>query len=129
MVETLMAGDLHFHRGTRPPAAEPSMGPTVVGFADFGLLAYEARVYLRWQLSGSPSSYSSRLAICKARVPPLRGLTIPRGELTSLTLLSRLMLKVIMALQKVSYPPTSSIMMVDSKCSISAVQTTKPLLP
>ena len=77
MVETLMAGDLHFHRGTRPPAAEPSMGPTVVGFADFGLLAYEARVYLRWQLSGSPSSYSSRLAICKARVPPLRGLTIP----------------------------------------------------
>ena len=118
MVETLMAGDLHFHRGTRPPAAEPSMGPTVVGFAGFSLLAYEARVYLRWQLSGSPSS-----------VPPLRGLTIPRGELTSLTLLSRLMLKVIMALQKVSYPPTSSIMMVDSKCSISAVQTTKPLLP
>ena len=36
---------------------------------------------------------------------------------------------VIIALQKMDTPPVSSIMLADSKCSISAVQPTKPLLP
>ena len=129
MVETLQAGDLPFHRSTRPADAAPGVGPSVVGFADYGQLAYEARVYLRWELSGPSSAFSARLAICKARVPPLRGLTVPRGELTALTLLSRLVLAVIMALQKLDTPPVSSIMLIDSKCSLCAVQTTKPLLP
>ena len=128
MVETLRAGDLPFHRSTRPADAAPGVGPSVVGFGDYGQLSYEARVYLRWQLSES-SAYSARLAICKAKVPPLRGLTVPRGELTALTLLSRLVMAVIMALQKLDTPPVSSIMLIDSKCSMCAVQTTKPLLP
>ena len=126
MEETLAAGDLLFHRSTRPENALPSEGPVVVGFGDYGKMAYEARVYLRWRL---PSSYGSRLAICKAKVPPLRGLTVPRGELTALTLLSRIVLVVVRALQKIETPPVSAIMMVDSKSSICAVDSTKNLLP
>jgi hypothetical protein len=129
MVETLSAGDLPFHRSTRPDDAIPGVGPSVVGFGDYGQLSYEARVYLRWQLTGSTSSYSARLAICKARVPPLRGLTVPRGELTALTLLSRMVLTVVLALQKLETPPVSSILLTDSRCSLSAVDTTRPLLP
>ena len=129
MMDTLEAGDLTFHRSTRPSDAVPGEGPSVIGFSDYGRLSYEARVYLRWQLSGSSGSYSARLAICKAKVPPLKGLTVPRGELCALTLLSRLLLAVILALQKLDNPPVSSIMIVDSKCSMSAVQSKRALLP
>ena len=48
IVETLSAGDLSFHISARHPDAVPDLGPSVVGFADYGQLAYEARVYLRW---------------------------------------------------------------------------------
>ena len=56
-------------------------------------------------------------------------MTVPRGELTALTLLSRLLLSVVIALQKLDYPPTSSILLVDSQCAISAVDSTRALLP
>ena len=128
MVEALQAGSLPFPRCTRPPTAAPGFGPIIVGFADHGQFAYEARVYLRWQLEDGVS-FEARLAICKAKVPPLRRLTVPRGELTALTLLSRLILSVTIALQKLDTPPVSSIMLSDINCSISAVNTTRPLLP
>ena len=64
MVETISAGDLPFHRSTRPPGAAPGIGPSVVGFGDYGQLAYEARVYLRWQL---PESSISLLGLQTAR--------------------------------------------------------------
>ena len=73
--------------------------------------------------------YAARLALCKARVPPLTGLTVPRGELTALTLQTRLVNVVVRALQKLDYPPVSAVMMSDSKCAISSVQTTRSLLP
>ena len=129
ITEALQAGDLPFPRSTRPTNAVPGVGPTVVGFGDFGQLAYDARVYLRWQLEGDGESFCARIALCKARVLPLRGLTVPRGELTALTLLSRLVLAVVLALQKLDTPPTSSIMLSDSKCSVSAVDSTRSLLP
>ena len=62
-------------------------------------------------------------------MPPLQGLTVPRGELTGLTLQSRLMLTVVRALQKLDHPPVWSIMLVDSKCAISSVNTLRSLLP
>ena len=126
MEETLLAGDILFHRSTRPAETLPSEPPVVVGFGDYGKLAYEARVYLRWKL---PLSYGSRLAMRKAKVPPLRGLTVPRGELTALTLFSRMMLTVIRALQKIETPPSLAVMMVDSKSSICAVDSPRNLLP
>ena len=69
------------------------------------------------------------MAICKAKVLPLRGLTVPRGELTALTLLPRLMLSVILALRKLEHLPSNSLMLIDSKCSISAVDTKIVLKP
>ena len=54
---------------------------------------------------------------------------MPRGELSSLTLLSRLVLCVVLALQKLDTPPISSIMLSDSQCAIGAVQSTRSLLP
>ena len=131
MVETLEHGDLLFPRCTRPPTSLSNARPGLVGFSDYGQYGYEARVYLRWELQSEiPGSlFGARLAICKARVPPLQGLTVPRGELTGLTLQSRLMLAVVRALKKLDNPPVWSIMLVDSKCAISSVNTTRLLLP
>ena len=128
IVEALEAGVLPFPRCTRPASVCPGVGPSVVGFCDHGKHAYEARVYLRWELEGG-NMFQSCLAICKAKVLPLRGMTVPRGELSSLTLLSRLVLCVVLALQKLDTPPISSIMLSDSQCAIGAVQSTRSLLP
>jgi len=130
MLETIECGNLLFHRCTRPRDAVTDMGPELVGCSDFGSKGLDARVYLRWKLlPDSPYPYSSRLAICKAKVPPISGLTVPRGELTALTLLSRLILTVGQALRKLDYPPVSAIMLVDSKCALSSIYSTKILLP
>ena len=130
LVETLENNTLLFPRCCRPENTVEDLGPDVTGTCDFGTYGYEARVYLRWELvSEVPGTeFISRLALCKARVPPLQGLTVPRGELTALCLLSRLVLAVIIALQKLDLPPRSSIMLVDSKCSQSSVYSTKKLL-
>ena len=131
MVETLKSGTLEFPRCTRPDSAKPGRGPELVGFSDHGGAGYEARVYLRWELESETAgaSFSARLAICKARVPPLQGLTVPRGELTALTLLSRLLWSVVVALQRLDFPPVSAVMLADSKCAISSVYSTRSLLP
>ena len=132
IVEALETGSLDFPRSTRPANAAPDVGPTVVGCSDFGSFGYDARVYLRWKLSDSSlleDSYAATLAICKARVPPLSGLTVPRGELTALTLQSRLMLIVVLALQKLETPPISAIMLVDSKVAMAAVKSKRVLAP
>ena len=128
--EVLRGDSLLFPRSTRPANAKPGVGPVVVGFSDHGQHAYEARVYLRWELEDdSVAQYAARLALCKAKVPPLRGMTVPRGELTALTLQSRLVLRVVSALQRLDIPPVSSIMCCDSKCAISATHSTRSLLP
>ena len=127
--ETLESGDLVFPRCVRPSSAVPDRGPELIGCSDYGMDGYDARVYLRWELDNSSTAFEARLAICKVRVPPLSGLTVPRGELSSLTLQSRLMLTVVRALQKLEYPPVSGIMLVDSRCAISSLYSTKMLLP
>ena len=152
LMETLQSGDLSFPRCVRPPNAVKGKGPVLIGTCDFGVNGYDARVYLRWELEEAADSgynnctaagsgcndcseqtatatYGTRLAICKVRVPPLQGLTVPRGELSSLLMLSRLMLAVVGALKPLDYPPTSGIMLSDSKCSISSVYSSKVLLP
>ena len=126
LVETLESGALSFPRCVRPANAVEEKGPVLVGTCDFGVHGYDARVYLRWELEDG--TFGTRLAICKVRVPPLQGLTVPRGELGSLLLLSRLMLTVVIALISLDFPPTSGIMLADSKCSISSVYSSKVLL-
>ena len=129
--EALEHDHLSFHRSTKPKDAIPDQGPTVVGFSDFAEEAFDARVYLRWERDGSSDKemFSAGLALCKAKVPPLDGLTTPRGELTALCLLSRLVLVVVVALQKLDVKPTSAILLSDSQCSINAVDTKRLMKP
>ena len=124
IVEALEHGALEFNRSTKPIDAVPDLGPTIVGFSDYAEQAYDARVYLRWQRSTSSSDkeqFSAELALCKAKVPPLDGLTVPRGELTGLCLQSRLVLVVTAALQKLDVKPVLAILLCDSQCSINAI--------
>ena len=109
----------------------PDLGPTIVGCSDFAEEAFDARVYLRWKRTSSCDSeqYSASLALCKSKVPPLDGLTVPRGELTGLCLQSRLVLVVAIALQRLDVKPVSAILLCDSQCSINAVDTRRKLKP
>ena len=85
MTETLMNGSLLFPRCARPSKALDGKGPEIIGCSDYGEAGYDARVYLRWELeTGADRPYAARLLICKARVPPLQGLTVPRGMWTYL---------------------------------------------
>ena len=129
IAEALEFNTLDFRRCTQPLNAVPDLGPTLVGFSDYGKYGYDARIYMRWLSDFEIETYVSRLLLCKARVPPLKGLTVPRGELTALTLQSRLMVLVVKALQKLDYPPTNAYMLADSKCAISSVHTNRTLKP
>ena len=62
---------------------------TLHGFADASQEAYGAVVYLQQTFSDGTSDTS--LIISKARVLPLKGLTIPRAELTAAYLLAKLL--------------------------------------
>ena len=62
-------------------------------------------------------------------MPPLTGLSVPRGELTTLTLQSRLVLIVTLALQKMETLPVGCIMLVDSKVAMAAVKSKRTLAP
>ena len=76
-----------------------------------------------------PNDYGASLLLAKARVTPLSGFTIPRSELAGTVLQSRLGLTTIKALQsEASMSPKGAILLSDSKCSISAVDTTTRVL-
>ena len=53
IVEALEHGDLEFNRSCKPVNALPGMGHIAFGLADFAEEAYEARVYLRWEIESS----------------------------------------------------------------------------
>ena len=125
--EALTAGKLEFPRSARPINAVG--GPTIVGFADGSFAAFAAAIYLVWKVTGNCNNeflctghYSSSLLCSKAKVTPLRGLTVPRSELSSGVLMSRLMLTVALALSKLQHKPTHAIMLMDSTCAISSLE-------
>ena len=66
----------------------------------------------------------------KARVCPLQGYTNPRNELCGDLLASRLLLSVVIALSKLDELPIGAILILDSRCVISALElTSSKLLP
>ena len=74
--------------------------------------------------------YYASLVISKGRVCPLRGYTVPRSELCGALVTSRLLLTVAIALSKLEEKPTTAIMLLDSRCTISALEATSSnLLP
>ena len=63
-------------------------------------------------------TFKSSLVTSKARVAPLDGLTIPRSELSSLQLLTRLKAKTIKIIPE---SPSNIHILVDSTCVISSM--------
>ena len=128
IAEAVKCSSLCFPRCTRPPAAVGQ--PLVVEFGDGALPAYSACVYLQWkincvhQLGKCDQEYDASLLWAKARVTPLSGYTVPRSELSGTVLGSRMCLRTVKALDgEPSMKPAGVIMLADSKCTISAIDT------
>ena len=128
IAEAVKCSSLCFPRCTRPPAAVGQ--PLVVEFGDGALPAYSACVYLQWKincvhrLGKCDQEYDASLLWAKARVTPLSGYTVPRSELSGTVLGSRMCLRTVKALDgEPSMKPAGVIMLADSKCTISAIDT------
>ena len=72
--------------------------------------------------------YSAHLILAKSKVTPLSGYTIPRSELSAGVLTSRMIYRVIKSLQSSDAPPFSGIMLLDSECTISSLETSSSTL-
>ena len=72
--------------------------------------------------------HHSALACGKARVTPLQGYTVPRSERSGATLASRMIGKVVTALQHLDVKPVSSILLLDSECTISLLDASSKIL-
>ena len=75
---------------------DPPQSARLVGFCDASAKAYAAVVYLRLE---SEARLNVRFLAAKTRVSPLGGMTIPRLELLSALLLSKLIVGIRIALQ------------------------------
>ena len=134
IVEAVQSGEHVFPRRTRPE--KPIGGPRVTGFGDGAFPAYGGCVYMVWEHScddpagcGSEhcqgdrgGHFSAYLALGKGRVTPLCGFTVPRSEMSGGIVVSRLMLRVVRALQPMEDKPCSSIILLDSECTISTLE-------
>ena len=128
ITETVMSDSICFPRTTKPSSAQGN--PWLVTFGDGAFPAFSAAVYVRWQVSCSHEDSSacdgdfiSNLLCAKAKVTPSTGFTIPRSELSSCVLQSRLALTSVKALQTdAKLKPVGVTMLSDSRCSISAVE-------
>ena len=106
----------------------------VVEFSDVAFPAFAAAVYLQWQISKHgkvecDEDFEASLLTAKAKVTPINGYTVPRGELSGAVLGSRLVLTTVKALQsEPSMVPKGVVMLSDSKCTISAVDTSSRVL-
>ena len=136
IAEAVMSDSLCFPRSVRPENAVDA--PLVVEFSDGALPAFSATVYLRWRIQCQHKSldctdchelFSARLLWAKARVTPVNGYSVPRSELSAKVLGSRMALTTVRALHsEPSMAPKCVIMLADSKCTISAVDTTSRAL-
>ena len=128
IAQAVLSDGICFPRCTRPQNAMDC--PLVVGFSDGAFPAFSAVIYLQWQIPCShgevecDQDYKSSLLLAKAKVTPVSGYTVPRSELSGVVLESRLALTTVKALQsEQSMIPKGVVMMSDSTCSISAVDT------
>ena len=135
IAEAVKSSSLCFPRCVRPAGAVGK--PLVVDFSDGAFPAFCAAIYLQWQiaclhgLGECPDDYEASLLLAKARVTPLTGYTVPRSELSGTVLGSRMAVTTVKALQsEPSMQPKGVIQLSDSKCTISAVDTsTRALKP
>ena len=76
-----------FPRTTRPENAVGA--PRLVGFCDSSEVAVCAALYVVWSTRGADATV--RILMGKCRVAPILGMTVPRGEMQSLVILTRLL--------------------------------------
>lgn len=138
--EAVFSGKHVFPRKTRPDHSIG--GPRVVGFGDGVFPAFGGCAYIVWEHScpsvgdcrvdsckgADGGHYSAYLTIAKARVTPLSGLTIPRSEISGGVVVSRLVLRVVTALQSLDSKPVSCVILLDSECTISTLEASSSLL-
>ena len=110
----LSSGEATFPRTTRPKHA--AGGPRLVGFCDSSEVAVCVSLYVVW--STDDAGATVRILMGKCRVAPLLGMTVPRGEMQSLTILTRLM---VVAAEAFPTRFLSISSYTDSMCSIGAL--------
>ena len=136
IAEAVQSDSVFFPRSVRPIGAVGQ--PLIVEFSDGAFPAFSANIYLQWQVlcchdlqqcPECPEAFQASLLWAKARVTPVTGFTVPRSELSGVVLGSRMALTTVKALQsESSMLPKGVIMLADSMCSISAVDTTARVL-
>ena len=84
--EMIALNNVKFERCLTPPNATGD--PSLVVFCDASRLAFGACAYMKWKLNDG--QFGTRFVAAKARVAPLKELTIPRLELQAAVLASRL---------------------------------------
>ena len=104
-----------FPRGVHPKRKEGP--PIIVGYWDGSSRAYAAVIYIVWELMNEENKVS--LMCSKAKVTPAKGLTIPKSEMNSLVLCSRLMKTVVTSMPE---KPSSVLLVGDSECVIHSLE-------
>ena len=117
----LSSKEATFPRTTRPPQATGQ--PRLVGFCDSSEVAVCASLYVVWTTEDGGATV--RILMAKCRVAPLLGMTVPRGEMQSLTILTRLM---VVAAEAFPARFASVSAYTDSMCSIGALSKTSTAL-
>ena len=110
IAEAVRAEEIIFPRSSRPKNSVG--GPHIGGFADGAFPAFGGNVYLIWEhgcpeieatctwkfCQGDRGHFTANLILGKGRVTPLNGYTIPRSELSSGVLITRMTVRVARAL-------------------------------
>ena len=98
-------------------------GPRLVGFCDSSEVAVCAALYVVWRTGAA--SASVRILMGKCRVAPLLGMTVPRGEMQALTIMTRLL---VVAAEAFPARFVSISSYTDSMCSLGALSRTSSAL-
>ena len=110
--------------------------PWLVVFLDGSSVAYATVIYVIFKVQedkagpwssnfGSKKKFNSRLLLAKARVAPLNGMTVPRTEMNSLVLATKLLDA---ALVSMNEPPETVTCCLNYECITSTVKLENVLL-
>ena len=100
--------------------SQPAKSARLIGFCDASSKAYAAVVYVRLE---DETGVDVKFLASKTRVTPVGGMTIPRLELLSALLLSKLTVSITTALQS-ELPLQDPVCFTDSKASLYWIQGT-----
>ena len=111
----LSCPDITIPRRVRPEDTE--VRPELICMYDGSESAYAAVIYIRYKLIGGP--WEARIYAAKARVTPSKGMTVPRAELNSLLISTRMAVSIHRAM---TTKPTRITFCGDSECTISSFE-------